>query len=105
MAAGDDDLTYQAEAGEDKIDFLQNSDIVLDTNSIAYSLEKDEPSFGGQITYSPTPFPNTPITSNNSTDWKLRRLPPYFPFVGYEDQSAVYQGHSFQSSGNFIHLN
>ena len=106
MAAGDDDLTYQTEAGEDKIDFLQNSDLVLDTNSIAaYSLEKDEPSFGGQMTYSPTPFPNTPITSNNSTDWKPRPLPPYFTFPGYQGQSTVYQGHGFQSSGNFIHLN
>ena len=62
MDAGDDALSYQAETGEDKMEFLQNSDIVLD-NSIAYSLEKDEPSFAGQITYSPTPFPNTPITS------------------------------------------
>ena len=86
------------------MDFLQNSDIVLNTNSIGYSLEKDEPSFTGQITYSPTPFPNTPLTSNNSTDRKPRRLPSYFTFTAYQDQSPVYQGHGFQSSGNFIHL-
>ena len=72
VAAGDADLSYQAEAGQEKIDFLQNSDIVLDSNSIAYSLEKEEPSFAGHISYSPTPFPNTPITSNNSTDWNPR---------------------------------
>ena len=49
-----------------KLNFLQNSDIVLD-NSISYSLEKEDPAFAGQISYSPTPFPNTPITSNNNT--------------------------------------
>ena len=81
MAPGESGLGYQAETGgEEKIDFLQNSDIVLDSNSIGYSLEKDEASFAGQISYSPTPFPNTPITSNNSTDCKPRRVQGYFTF-------------------------
>ena len=87
MAAGDEALSYQAEAGQEKIDFLQNSDIVLDSNSIAYSLEKEEPSFAGQISYSPTPFPNTPITSNNSTDWNPRLLPGYFARLSGPDSN------------------
>ena len=48
------------------MDFLQNSDIVLDSNSISYSLDKNDPAFGGQISYSATPFPNTPIRSKNN---------------------------------------
>ena len=101
--AGDDALTYQAETGQEKIDFLQNPDIVLDSNSIEYSLGKDEPSFAGQISYSPTPFPNTPITSNNFLLIGIRDFYQYI-LPDYQDQSPVYQSHGFSSSGNFIHF-
>ena len=58
---------------EGKMDFLQNNDIVLDSNSISYSLDKNDPAFAGQISYSPTPFPNTPIRSRNNKIWNLRQ--------------------------------
>ena len=47
-----------------KIDYLQNTDIVLDSNSISYSIEKDDPPYSGKISYSATPFPNTPISTD-----------------------------------------